>query len=487
MSTSTPSTGTPPTTSSANLKRELKVADAAAFSIGLMGPVGVMALLGAGAANILGPGATWAFVFALIAVSLVAYGFVKLSRHISHTGSVYALVGVTLGPRAGFVAGWALFFAYVTIGAGSGIEIGFFLDQLLASLGIGFSVDYAIVFVVVLALVALLSTREVHVITRSLLIAELVGVALVTLLSVVILVRLGTGTAPEGRTLSWDFLALPQGTDITVIAAAAVFGFLAFAGFEGAAALGEETQHPKRDIPRALKIAIAVVGGFYLLSIVAQSLGYGTDEASVATFTGAAAPYNDLGTAYVGAWLGDLLTVAAIVSLFAIFLGTVSAAGRILYALGRDSGGSRGVARLSPAGAPTTALAVAGGLALVVVVIERLTVTSGALNATFYALTIGTIALLVAYVLATAGAIRFLFTGAEKKAPAWQVVVPVLGLALVIYTIYRNAVGLDAPYSWFPYVVLAWLVIGVAISFAPGLAGRVRASLDRSQSSDVAP
>ena len=64
----------------------------------------------------------------------------------------------------------------------------------------------------------------------------------------------------------------------------------------------------------------------------------------------------------------------------------------------------------------------------------------------------------------------------------WQVVVPVLGLALVVYTIYRNAVGLDAPYSWFPWVVLAWLVVGVAISFAPGLAGRVRDNLERSQS-----
>ena len=40
------------------LKRELKVTDAAAFSVGLIGPVGVMALLGAGAAGILGPGAT---------------------------------------------------------------------------------------------------------------------------------------------------------------------------------------------------------------------------------------------------------------------------------------------------------------------------------------------------------------------------------------------------------------------------------------------
>lgn len=484
MSTSTSSTGTPPSSSSSNggLKRELKVADAAAFSVGLIGPVGVMALLGAGAAGILGPGATWAFVFALVAVSLVAYGFVKLSRHISHTGSVYALVGITLGPRSGFVAGWALFFAYVTIGAGSGMEIGFFLDQLLDRLGTGFSVDYALVFVVALAVVLVLARREVHVITRSLLYAELIGAALVTLLSVVILVRLATGTAPGGRGLNADFLSLPSGTGVATIAAAAVFGFLAFAGFEGAAALGEETREPKRDIPRALKIAIVVVGAFYLLSIVAQSLGYGTDEAGTKAFSSAGAPYLDLGTAYVGAWMGDLLTVAAIVSLFAIFLGTVSAAARILFALARDTGSQRGIARLSPTGAPSTALVVAGVLTLLVVLIERLSVTSGALNATYYALTIGTIALLVAYVLATAGAIRFLFFRGAAKAPRWQVVVPVLGLALVIYTIYRNAVGLEAPYSWFPWVVLAWLVLGVAISYAPGLAGRVRANLERSQS-----
>lgn len=113
-------------------------------------------------------------------------------------------------------------------------------------------------------------------------------------------------------------------------------------------------------------------------------------------------------------------------------------------------------------------------------------VSSGTLNATFYALTVGTIALLVAYVLATAGALRFLFLG-QRRAPAWQVVVPVLALALVLYTIWRNAVGLDAPYSWFPYVVLAWLALGAALSLLPGLSGRVRASLDRSQASAEAP
>jgi len=469
-----------------NMKRELRVTDAAAFSVGLIGPVGVMALLGAGAAGILGRAAMWAFVFALVAVALVAYGFVKLSRHISHTGSVYALVGVTLGPRAGFVAGWSLFFAYVTIGAGSGIEIGFFLDQLLKDLGSSASLDFALVFVVVLTAVLLLARREIHVVTRSLLTAELVGAVLVVLLDVVILVRLATGTAPGGRTLDARFLELPSGTGVTVIAAAAVFGFLAFAGFEGAAALGEEAREPRRDIPRAITIAIVVVGAFYLLTIIAQSLGYGTDATGVKSFVGAGAPYGDLGRAYVGPWLGDLLTLAAVVSLFAIFLGTLSAAGRILFALARDSGSSLPIARLSPTGAPSTALVASGALALVVALLERVVVSSGTLNATFYALTVGTIALLAAYVLATAGALRFLFLG-QRRAPAWQVVVPVLALLLVLYTLSRNTAGVDAPYSWFPYVVLTWLVLGVVLSLLPGLSGRVCASLDASQASADAP
>ena len=225
----------------------------------------------------------------------------KLSRHISHTGSVYALVGITLGPRSGFVAGWALFFAYVTIGAGSGMEIGFFLDQLLDRLGAGFSVDYALVFVIALAVVLVLARREVHVITRSLLYAELIGAALVTLLSVVILVRLATGTAPGGRGLDADFLSLPSGTGVATIAAAAVFGFLAFAGFEGAAALGEETSNPRREIPRAIKTAVIVVGAFYLLTAASQSLGYGATAAGARHYADGL-PFTDLGGGYIGQW-----------------------------------------------------------------------------------------------------------------------------------------------------------------------------------------
>lgn len=460
----------------AQLKKELRVADAAAFSVGLIGPVGVMALLGAGAASMLGGGATWAFIFALVAVGLVAYGFVKLSRHISHTGSVYATVGLTLGARAGFLAGWSLFFAYVTIGAGSGIEIGLFVTQLFKSLGLPFEPDWALIGILALIVVTWLGRREMNLITKVLLIGELIGALFVVILDLVIFFKVGTGTAPHGTAFTWQFLALPAGTDIGIIAGAAVFGFLAFAGFEGAATLGEETANPKRDIPKAIKIAIVVVGAFYLLTIVAQSLGYGPDAEGVKRFAASSAPYSDLAAAYVGPWLAIILTLAAIVSLFAIFIGTLSGAARVLFALARDSGVNTPLSRISATGSPNVALSTVSVLALIVIIVERL---SGAavLDATFWALTIGTIALLVAYVLATVGAIRFLFFGKIRSTPKWQIVVPILALVLVGYTLYKNAVGLAAPYSWFPYLVAVWLLIGVVISFKKGLTASVATNL----------
>lgn len=468
----------------AHLKRELKIVDASAFSIGLIGPVGAMALLGVGAAGILGQGATWAFVFALVVVSLVGYGFVKLSRHIAHTGSVYALVGITLGPRAGFVAGWALLGAYLTIGAGSTIEIGLFFSNFLAQIGVAATPSWIAVSIPALVIVAALGFARIHVLTKTLLVIEILGAVIVTLLSLVILVRLATGNGPDGQELSWGFLQLPSGTDFTVIAAGAVFGFLAFAGFEGAAALGEETLNPKREIPRALKIAIGVVGAFYLLTIIGQSLGFGVNAAGVEAFQGSSAPYADLATAYVGTWLAAMLDLVASISLLAIAMGTMNAGARILFALARDAGSRTPIARVSKSGEPTVALWVMLVVALVIMVGQSMAGTT-VLDATFYWLTIGTIALLVAYALATLGALRFLFFRGVRRAPAWQMIIPVLGVVFICYVIYKNFVGVAEPYDKFPLIVAAWLLIALGlVALIPGIADRVKANLGEVSTSE---
>lgn len=275
---------------------------------------------------------------------------------------------------------------------------------------------------------------------------------------------------------------LPSGTDVGAIASAAVFGFLAFAGFEGAAALGEETEDPRSQIPRAITIAIVVVGVFYLFNMAAQSWGYGTSEQGVQTFMEAESPYGNLGELYVGAVLRDLLNFAASLSLFAILLGTVAAAARILYALARDAGGTGGVARLGRGGEPIVALVLVLLVVAGIIIGQRLA-DSAVLDATFYALTVGTLCLLVAYMLATAGAIRFLFLGRVRRAPALQVVVPLAAVGLVGYTIYKNVFNLDTPYDRFPYIVAVWLLVGLGfVLLVPGVAGRVRQGLGQSGS-----
>jgi amino acid transporter len=468
-------------TSTHDLRRELKLFDAVALSLGIIGPVGGMALLGVGASGILGQAAPLAFVFAIVGVGSVAYGIVRLSRYVAHAGSVYGLVGVTLGPRSGFVAGWALFGAYLGFGAAAVIEVGLFGGEFLRGINVTNSNEWIVIGLVGLAAAAVLVYNEVKIITRTLLATEILGVILVTFLSVVVLIRLIFGDAPGDQTANLDFLSLPKGTTLDTVATASVFGFVAFAGFEGAATLGEETNRPRRDIPRAITIAVVVAAGFFLLTIIAQTLGYGTSAAGVKSFSSASSSYGQLASLYVGAGLADVLNLAATISLLALTVASLAGAARILFALSRDSiGPQSALARTSAkTGAPIVALAVCILIFLGVVVGQRLNGTQ-ILDATFYTLTVGTLALLIAYFMATFGAIRFLFLGSERKAPAWEIVIPIIGLGMLGLTLYKNTFGLSFPYNRFPIVVGIWLVVGVAIAvLAPGVAGRMKTALGR--------
>ena len=78
---------------------------------------------------------------------------------------------------------------------------------------------------------------------------------------------------------------------------------------------------------------------------------------------------------------------------------------------------------------------------------------------------------------AIALSLRFLFVAA-RRAPRWQVVVPLIAIAFLGFTIYKNIEGTSFPYDRFPFVVGAWLVVGAAIIVAfPGLARSIGASL----------
>ena len=223
---------------------------------------------------------------------------------------------------------------------------------------------------------------------------------------------------------------------------------------------------------------MVVVGAFYLVTAAAQSLGYGATAKGAEAY-GAGLPFSDLSIGYIGKWYADILNLMATVSLFAISLGVASGGARIMYAQARDATGKKtGLAGLSRHGQPKAALIVALLIIGINLVIEQLA-RETVLNATFSALQVGTVLILTAYVVATVGAIRFLFFSGKPKVPMWQLAIPLLGGAFVCYTIYRNVfIGQTGALQSTPYIEILYLIVGLVVVLAvPGLAGRVRRGL----------
>jgi len=317
--------------------------------------------------------------------------------------------------------------------------------------------------------------RHIRPTTRSLLALEGVSVLLIVVLMAVIYARLGTGTAPGGQVLTADVVRLPAGVPPSAVALAATAGFLAFAGFESAGSLGEESRHPTQAIPRAMVVAIGIGAVLYVACIAAQSLGFGTDSAGVAALTGSDAPLGELAQSYVGAPLADALNIGAMLSAVGAGLGGVTVAARMLFAFGRDGLAPRRLQEVSgTTGVPRIALALEMAVCLVLLVAFRLGGAT-ALHAFFYLATVGVLNLLVMYVLTNLGAVRRA-GGAGRVGAA---VLPAAGALVAGYVLYRHVWPVPAPpYRFLPYVVAGWLAAGLALTLLqPALVGRVAAGL----------
>jgi len=462
------------------LRRELNIWETVGISVALMAPSMAANINPQGTAVSVGRAVPLAFALATIGVLLISWTFVRLCQRFNHSGSVYGFVGATLGPRTGVVAGWGLLGTYTFYGVGTAMASGIFGTSFLDSLGIWNDPPSWAPFLlaaIVLVGVLLLTISPIRQGTRTLLAVEAVTVVLILITCVIIVVQLATGDAPGDRGLTLQPFSVPPGTQTSAIFLGVVFGFLSFAGFEAAATLGEEAREPRRNIPRAI-LGTAIFGGIYFVFVTwVEVMGFGTDAAGMTAFGQSGSLLGDLGTIYVGAWVGDLISFGAAVSAFGCSLACAVGASRLLFALSRDGVTPVALSRVSP----TRRTPVAAALAVVVAMYVIIAIAGVALGAEpfevfLYAGTIGTLILLVAYALATIGAARLVFFSPDSgtSVPRWQLVIPILALVVVGYTLYRNVI----PYptgtaGWMPVVCGGWLLAAIVLVLArPQLAER---------------
>jgi amino acid transporter len=441
------------------LRRNLGLIETVSLSLAGVAPTVAMAFNTSLAAQSSGRAAPLAFAIGALVLAVIGLSFIAFSRRIATAGSAYAFITYAFGPRTGFLVGWLLLFAYTLFGSAVAGLIGDFLNAAAHDFGISQAWLPKVLSIGGMLLACYLVFRNMKFAVRLMFTLEALSMLAILVLSVVILVH-----QPSLSLL--PFVPAPD-HGWSGVGYAVVFAVLSFAGFEAAATLGEESSKPRVYIPAALLGTIAAAGAFFVIASYAQVLGYGLGHAD--TLGNAAAPLNTLAEKYISRRYATLIDLAAAVSAFSAVLASTGAAARILFALGR-AGLSRSIAN-GGTGTPASATLVVCAASLAGLVIWMPFIGGTA----YYgdAGTVGTLAIILVYIgVAIAQAV------VSMRSANWLWgLTGAAGAVLLLWPLYATLYPVPAyPANLWPYVVVAWVVLGcVTLAFRPELG---RATLD---------
>ena len=339
-----------------------------ARNLGLMGlaATGICSMLGA-AINVMpfallrgipeiGPYVLPAYVFAAFPAVLAALAYASLGSAMPRAGGSYIYASRALSPWWGFIASFSQWFGLsIAIGVVSYLLVPFLRDMAGAlgysavagalergSVRVGISIAFLWTFVLV-------NLRGLKLYERTLvpmmfLMFALGGVVIVAGFAFDHGDFAAALMASEGRTVA-EAPATPL--QLVPFVTAAVVLFATFIGFDSIAQAGGEAKNPGRNIPLAIGIAIASVGGFYFLFTAAMyhavPWNFVAEEAAVRDVTAPGLLGYLLPAAGTAAILGGA-AVALINDLPAMLL----AVSRMMFAWAEDGIFPKGVAAVHP-------------------------------------------------------------------------------------------------------------------------------------------
>lgn len=292
-----------------------------------------------------GLGAPAGFLFATVVLTFFTIGYAAMARHITTTGAFMGFISRGLGQLAGMASGLLATVAYVIFeGALVGGFAYFASDTVRGSWGTSVHwLWFAVLGTLLIGVLTHLSITLTAAVLSVTLVSELV---LLLSLGISVLVR---GGGPDGLLFGDTVRGLPAfhglgqhafGTTAAAgIATIGVFfAFWSWVGYETTAVYGEESQDPRRVVPRATLIAVVGLGLFY--TFMSWMVIAGQGRRAAVEYSVSASPV-DLWLTLVEADLGGvalgIYKLLLVVGSFACAMAFHNAAARYIYAIGREA------------------------------------------------------------------------------------------------------------------------------------------------------
>jgi APA family basic amino acid/polyamine antiporter len=315
------------------LRRTMSLWQLTLFSVGATLGTGIFVILGQAVPKA-GPAVVLAFVLAAITALLSALSYAELAGTIPVSGSSYSYAYATLGELVAWVCGWCLMLEYAVSVAAVAVGWGEYLNAFLRAL-FGFTLPEAItrspgqdggVVNVTAIVIVLLATWLLYGASES---ARANAFFVLIKIAVLLFFCAVTFTAFRSGNLA-PFA--PMG--VAGITAAASQVFFSYIGFDAASTAGEEAKNPRRDLPLAIMLSLAIVTAVYVLVALAAVGAMPWTEFDPDNTEASLSYIADLA---VGAtWPGLIVSFGAVIAIASVVLTVIYGQTRILFAMSRD-------------------------------------------------------------------------------------------------------------------------------------------------------
>ncbi len=402
------------------------------------------------------------FLVALIASLPTALSFAMVAREMPSAGSVYTWIWNAARPSLGLFVGWILVGFYLLAMIVLPGIFALFFNEFLNYFGLstGYGTWAAGVLITTIAVI-LVNYLGIKITVKATIIFMVFESAVLLALALTVFAQ--GGYAHHISTAPFNPATAVGGT--TAIFGALIFGIQSNVGYDAIPTLAEETRTPRRYIPLATIVAVISVGIYWIVVSWAFSQAAPVSEINNLLSQGFT-PIVPIARHYWAS--GDIvIIISAMTSITGIYIAQTVGTSRVMYAMGREGSIPPVLGQLNRRyRLPWNAMTV--GIILTTIVTLVLGKVLGLANQ--YAWT-GTMAsflgLLTYFCVNAANIIFFLRYRRDRFNILLNGVVPVVGIAVVIYILYKSyfAALWDAGWTYGRSVQLAvvvWLVLGVA-------------------------